>query len=78
MPLALLCGVGARNSRGAILFGWFCVRLSGVYLAMLTLAFAQIAWSIAFQWSAVTGGDNGLLGVWPPNLGRDTRTASSG
>lgn len=50
---------------GAILFGWFCVRLSGVYLAMLTLAFAQIAWSIAFQWEAVTGGDNGLLGVWP-------------
>jgi branched-chain amino acid transport system permease protein len=48
-----------------ILFGWFCVRLSGVYLAMLTLAFAQIVWSIAFQWVAVTGGDNGILGVWP-------------
>ncbi|WP_158045360.1 ABC transporter permease [Skermanella pratensis] len=50
---------------GALLFGWFCVRLSGVYLAMLTLAFAQIVWSVAFQWSAVTGGDNGILGVWP-------------
>ncbi|MCB2099482.1 MAG: ABC transporter permease [Rhodobacterales bacterium] len=50
---------------GAVLFGWFCVRLTGVYLAMLTLAFAQIAWSIVFQWDAVTGGDNGLLGVWP-------------
>ena len=48
----------------AILFGWFCIRLSGVYLAMLTLAFAQILWSIAFQ-SAWTGGDNGILGVWP-------------
>ena len=48
-----------------ILFGWFCVRLSGVYLAMLTLAFAQIVWSITFQWVAVTGGDNGLLGIWP-------------
>lgn len=48
-----------------ILFGWFAVRLSGVYLAMLTLAFAQIVWSIAFQWVAVTGGDNGLLGIWP-------------
>ena len=32
---------------------------------MLTLAFAQIVWSIAFQWVAVTGGDNGILGVWP-------------
>ncbi|MFQ5773493.1 MAG: ABC transporter permease [Kiloniellaceae bacterium] len=50
---------------GALVFGWFCVRLSGVYLAMLTLAFAQIAWSAAFQWVALTGGDNGILGVWP-------------
>jgi len=50
---------------GAVLFGWFCVRLSGVYLAMLTLAFAQIVWSIAFQWESFTGGSNGLIGVWP-------------
>ncbi len=49
----------------AVLVGWFCVRLSGVYFAMLTLAFAQIAWSVAFQWMSVTGGDNGLLGLWP-------------
>jgi branched-chain amino acid transport system permease protein len=49
----------------ALLFGWFCVRLSGVYLAMLTLAFAQIAWSIVQQWTAVTGGDDGILGIWP-------------
>jgi branched-chain amino acid transport system permease protein len=41
------------------------VRLSGVYLAMLTLAFAQIVWSICFQWDAWTGGSNGLTGVWP-------------
>jgi branched-chain amino acid transport system permease protein len=50
---------------GAAIFGWFCVRLSGVYLAMLTLAFAQIAWSIVFQWDAFTGGSNGIVGVWP-------------
>jgi branched-chain amino acid transport system permease protein len=50
---------------GAALFGWFCVRLSGVYLAMLTLAFAQIAWSIVFQWDTFTGGSNGIVGVWP-------------
>ncbi|MEQ1882160.1 MAG: branched-chain amino acid ABC transporter permease, partial [Burkholderiales bacterium] len=49
---------------GALIFGWFCIRLSGVYLAMLTLAFAQILWSGAFQF-AWTGGDNGVLGVWP-------------
>ena len=52
---------------GAIVFGWFCVRLSGVYLAMLTLAFAQIVWSVVFQWDAVTGGSNGILGLWPSN-----------
>ena len=53
---------------GAVLFGWFAVQLSGVYFAMLTLAFAQIVWSIAFQWVEVTGGDNGILGVWPAAL----------
>ncbi len=50
---------------GALLFGWFAVRLSGVYLAMLTLAFAQIVWSVVFQWEDLTGGSNGVLGVWP-------------
>jgi branched-chain amino acid transport system permease protein len=55
----LLAGVAG------VVFGWFCVRLSGVYLAMLTLAFAQIAWATAFQWVDFTGGDNGILGVWP-------------
>ena len=50
---------------GAAVFGGFAVRLSGVYFAMLTLAFAQIVWSIVFQWDAVTGGSNGLLGIWP-------------
>lgn len=49
----------------AVVFGWFCVRLSGVYLAMLTLAFGQILWSICFQWDSFTGGSNGLTGVWP-------------
>jgi len=50
---------------GAALFGWFSVRLSGVYLAMLTLAFAQIIWAVVFQWDGLTGGSNGLTGVWP-------------
>ncbi|MCC6608788.1 MAG: ABC transporter permease [Burkholderiales bacterium] len=50
---------------GGLLFGWFAVRLSGVYLAMLTLAFAQIVWSIVYQWDEVTGGSNGMVGIWP-------------
>jgi branched-chain amino acid transport system permease protein len=49
----------------ALIIGWFCVRLSGVYLAMLTLAFAQICWSIVVQWGRFTGGDDGILGIWP-------------
>jgi branched-chain amino acid transport system permease protein len=63
-PVALIVAPLA-GLLGALLFGWFAVRLSGVYLAMLTLAFAQIVWSILFQWEEVTGGSNGILGIWP-------------
>lgn len=64
MPLALLVSPVAAIA-GALLFGWFCVRSQGVYLAMLTFAFAQMVWAVVFQWYDVTGGDNGILGVWP-------------
>jgi branched-chain amino acid transport system permease protein len=62
---AALLGAPVLAGLGAVVFGWFCVRLSGVYLAMLTLAFAQIVWSVTFQWDEFTGGSNGLTGVWP-------------
>lgn len=42
-------------------------RVSGIHFAMLTLAFAQILWSAAIDWESVTGGSNGLIGVWPPS-----------
>ena len=58
---------------GACVFGWFAVRLSGVYLAMLTLAFAQIIWAVTFQWDSFTGGSNGLTGVWPSAMFSDKR-----
>jgi branched-chain amino acid transport system permease protein len=64
MELSLLVAPLAAAA-GAALFGWFCVRLTGIYFAMLTLAFAQIVWSVAFQWDGVTGGSNGLVGIWP-------------
>ncbi|MGA2053712.1 MAG: ABC transporter permease [Bradyrhizobium sp.] len=64
MIAALLLGP-ALGLLGAAVFGFFAVQLSGVYFAMLTLAFAQIVWSIAFQWVDITGGDNGILSVWP-------------
>jgi len=75
MPmLAALAGGPLLAALAALVFGWFCVRLSGVYLAMLTLAFAQITWSVVFQWDAFTGGSNGLIGIWPqaPFAGRTT------
>jgi branched-chain amino acid transport system permease protein len=64
MIAALLLGP-VLGLLGAAVFGFFAVQLSGVYFAMLTLAFAQIVWSIAFQWVDLTGGDNGILSVWP-------------
>ncbi len=54
----------------ALIFGWFSVRLSGVYFATLSFALAQIVWSVVFQWYDVTGGDNGLVGLWPAHLSR--------
>jgi len=72
-PMALaLIAAPLLAAAGALLFGWFSVRLSGVYLAMLTLAFAQIVWSIVFQWEGVTGGSNGIVGIWPSAPFNDT------
>jgi branched-chain amino acid transport system permease protein len=58
---------------GGLFIGAFCIQLSGVYLAMLTLAFAQILWSVVFQWDDFTGGSNGLSGVWPAPWAAETR-----
>lgn len=62
-PALILAPIAAAAL--AALYGFFIVRLSGIYLAMLTLAFAQITYAVAFQWVEVTGGDNGVVGVWP-------------
>jgi branched-chain amino acid transport system permease protein len=63
LPALIAAPIGAAAF--AALFGFFIVRLSGIYLAMLTLAFAQIVYAICFQWVELTGGDNGIVGVWP-------------
>jgi branched-chain amino acid transport system permease protein len=52
----------------AVVFGFFCVRLTKIYFAMLTLAFAQIVWAICFKWNDLTGGDQGLPDVPFPDL----------
>ena len=49
----------------AFVIGRICMRLTGVYFAMLTLAFAQLLWSLVFQWDEFTGGDDGMVDIWP-------------
>ena len=60
-PLALLCGMLLGGIAGALL-GALIARRRGVYFAMVTIAFGQVFYYIAFQWSSVTGGDDGLRG----------------
>jgi len=63
LPAAMLGSAGF-----ALIFGFFCVRLTKIYFAMLTLAFSQIVWAICFKWNDVTGGDQGLPDVPYPDL----------
>ena len=62
LPLALGVGCGAALLVAAV-FGAAVVRSAGVYLAMLSLALAQVIWATATQWVSLTGGDNGLIGL---------------
>src|SRR5476649_1332586 len=60
-PISLLMGMLLGGLAGAIL-GMLIVRRRGVYFAMVTIAFGQVFYYIAFQWSSLTGGDDGLRG----------------
>ncbi len=52
----------------ALVSGYFCVRLTRIYFAMLTLAFSQIVWAVAYKWNSVTGGDQGLPEIPYPDM----------
>ena len=52
----------------AAVIGWFCVRLIGLYFAILTLAFGQLLYMVAFQWYTFTGGDDGIHGIPKPEF----------
>ena len=67
-PLAFAAAGGMAAAFAAV-FGFFCVRSTRIYFAMLTLAFAQIVWAICFKWNSVTGGEQGLSNVPYPDLG---------
>ncbi len=65
MPVALLAAI-AMGALGAAVVGWVSIRQRGTYFVMLTLAFAQMFYFLAYTASNFTGGDNGLLGVPRP------------
>jgi len=72
-PLAIVAGV-AVGTLAAMIIGALIVKLRGVYFAMVTIAFGQVFFFIAFRWNSVTGGDDGLTG-WkrqPLDLGFTT------
>ncbi|GIK54512.1 MAG: branched-chain amino acid ABC transporter permease [Chloroflexi bacterium] len=52
----------------ALFVGFFALRTSGVYFLMITLAFAQMLFSVAIRWTAVTGGSDGLPGIPAPHI----------
>ena len=66
--LPSLIAAGITAAAFACVFGFFCVRLTRIYVAMLTLAFAQIVWAVCFKWNDVTGGEQGLPNVPYPDL----------
>jgi branched-chain amino acid transport system permease protein len=67
MPLALLAAI-VVGAVGAAAVGWVSIRQKGTYFVMLTLAFTQMFYFIAYTARGLTGGDNGLLGVPRPGI----------
>lgn len=68
--MALLVGPPVA-AVGALIVGYFCVRLTGIYFAILTLAFGELLFYIVFSWYSFTGGDDGIQRLLPPPAFRD-------
>lgn len=62
LPIAILSGA-LGSAVIAFPIGYLCTRVTGVYFAILTLAFAQMIYTIAFKWYSVTGGSDGIAGI---------------
>src|SRR5206468_244738 len=62
VPVALLAGALLAGAV-AVPVGWFSTRATGIYFAMLTLAFAQFLYTVAYKWRDLTGGSDGIAGV---------------
>ena len=57
-PFAFVAA-GIAGALGALIIGFFCIRLTQIYFSMLTLAFSQIVWAIVFKWNSLTRGGHG-------------------
>lgn len=72
MPFYLgLAAAPVGGALAALILGYFCIRRTHIYFAILTLAFGQIVYLTAFKWYDFTGGDNGLIGVPVPEWVQD-------
>ena len=67
MLVGLLAGPLAA-ALAAVFIGVFCIRVANAYFIMLTLAFGQLVYTLVWKWRALTGGDDGLVGIAPPAL----------
>jgi branched-chain amino acid transport system permease protein len=65
--VALAAGVGV-GALSALAVGYLCVQRSGIYFIMLTFALNQLFYFIAYQWTSVTGGEDGMPGIPRPVL----------
>ena len=68
MPLPFALPPGLLSGVVAIGVGWVCTQATGVSFSMLTLAYAQLLYAVAFKWTPVTGASDGLAGI-PRNPG---------
>jgi branched-chain amino acid transport system permease protein len=76
-PFALgMLAAPVAGALAALVIGYFCIRLTHTYFAMLTLAFSMIVYYTAFKWYDFTGGDNGLIGVPVPAWVQDPTFAN--
>lgn len=67
-PLLSIMIAGVAAAIGGAIIGFFCVRRKGGYFVLLTLAFNQLLWAVAWKWRDVTRGDDGIGGFVPKKL----------
>jgi branched-chain amino acid transport system permease protein len=65
--VALGAGIGV-GALSALAVGYLCVQRSGIYFIMLTFALNQLFYFVAYQWTSVTGGEDGMPGIPPPAI----------